>query len=172
MSDTRSKPAMLRTQHRQDHLRVAPALPRGGVAVVWLLSVIPVGFEDGISLRRCRSPIDLGIQNIPQETPVWCWAAVAQQIILALNGPAGTPSQCGLVAVSSGVPPAVCCQFPVQCARTGSLQEIRNLILYFGGHVSSITPPDDPMTVYQTLASGRVIIMAVQSTPFSGGLYR
>ena len=113
-------------------------------------------------------PIDLGIQNIPQETQVWCWAAVAQQIIFALRGPTGTPPQCGLVAIASNVPLQVCCQIPTPCMRTGHLQEVQNLILHFGGRFSTISPPTDPMTVYQTLASGRAIIIAVQSSPFSG----
>lgn len=36
-------------------------------------------------------PVEIPIQNIPQETPLWCWAAVAQQIILASNWPQETP---------------------------------------------------------------------------------
>ncbi len=113
-------------------------------------------------------PVDLGIQNIPQDTPVWCWAAVAQQIIYALRGPAGTPPQCALVAMASGVHPQQCCQMPANCMRTGQLHEIQNLILAFGGRYSSIAPPADPMTLYQTLASRRAVIMAVKSSPQSG----
>ena len=123
-----------------------------------------------ISPVRAQVPpsVDLGIQNIPQETPLWCWAAVAQQIIFALRGPNGTPPQCGLVAIASNVPPQYCCQMPTPCMRTGHLQEIQGLILHFGGHPSSIAPPTDPMTIYRTLASRRAIIMAVQTSPFSG----
>lgn len=112
-------------------------------------------------------PVDMGIQNIPQETPVWCWAAVAQQIVMRLNGPAGTPPQCGMVAIASNLPPAYCCQMPSPCLRTGQLYEIQALIAHFGGRFSSIAPPTDPMTLYQTLASHRPIIMAVQSSPYS-----
>jgi len=113
-------------------------------------------------------PIDLGIQNIPQQTHVWCWAAVAQQIIQALRGPNGTPSQCALVAIASNLHPNACCQMPAACMRTGQLGEIQNLILHFGGHYSTLAPPADPMAVYQTLASRRAIIMAVQSSQFAG----
>lgn len=113
-------------------------------------------------------PVDLNIPNIPQQTPVWCWAAVAQQIISASNG--GTaPPQCALVAVANGAHPGVCCeQGHPACLTTGSLQQIQTLILHFGGHFSAIAPPAHPMALYQTLASGRAIIMAVQSSPFSG----
>ncbi len=113
-------------------------------------------------------PVDLGIQNIPQETAVWCWAAVAQQIIYRINGPAGTPPQCGLVAVAYNQLPAFCCQFPTPCMTTGSLQQIQALIAHFGGRWSSIALPADPMTVYQALSSGRAIIMAVKTSPYSG----
>lgn len=112
-------------------------------------------------------PIDLGIQNIPQETDVWCWVAVAQQIILASRGPQGTPQQCSLVAIASNTPAAYCCQTPTPCRRVGHLTEIQNLILHFGGRYSQILLPTDPMSVYQTLASRRAIIMEVMSSPYS-----
>ena len=35
----------------------------------------------GISRQATAQPVDLGIPNVPQETDVWCWAAVAEQII-------------------------------------------------------------------------------------------
>lgn len=131
-----------------------------------------VGLISGLSVSSVRAqvppPVDLGIQNIAQETPVWCWVAVAQQIIFALRGATGTPPQCALVAIASNVPPQACCQIPTPCSRTGHLQEIQGLIFHFGGRVSAIAPPADPMIVYQTLASRRAIIMAVQSSPFSG----
>lgn len=113
-------------------------------------------------------PVDLGIQNILQETDVWCWAAVAQQIIVAVRGPGGTPPQCALVAMASNLHPAVCCQNYAACRRTGQLHEIQNLILAFGGRYSSLAQPADPMTLYQTLAMRRAVIMAVQSSPYSG----
>lgn len=116
----------------------------------------------------CPPPVDLGIQNIPQQTEVWCWAAVSQQIIAALRGSANTPQQCELVAVANNTPPQLCCNMPQQCMVTGNLQQIQNLILNYGGHFSTIAPPADPMTLYNTLSGGRAIIMAVQSSPHSG----
>ena len=113
-------------------------------------------------------PIDLGIQNITQQTPVWCWAAVAQQIIASLRGPQNTPSQCALVGVAFNVAPQVCCSQPQACFTTGHLQQIQGLILQFGGRFSTLSPPAGPMEVYQTLRSGRAIVMAVMSSPYSG----
>jgi hypothetical protein len=113
-------------------------------------------------------PVDINIPNIPQQTQVWCWVAVAQQIISASNG-GNSPPQCALVAMANNTHPDVCCvqQHP-GCITTGSLQQIQGLILQFGGHVSTLAPPANPMVLYNTLSSGRPIIMSVQSSPFSG----
>ena len=117
-------------------------------------------------------PIDLGIRNIRQETPVWCWAAVAEQIIRWRNRGRG-PSQAELVSIANGFPPEACLQPPNNfvyqaCLRTGHLVEIQQLIAMFGGGLGQIAPPAHPAILYQTLSRGQAIILAVQSTPFSG----
>ena len=112
--------------------------------------------------------MDIPIPNISQQTQVWCWAAVAQQIIAAAQGPMQTPPQCALVAMAYGAPPGACCNFPnAACVRTGSIQQIQGLIAQFGGHYSSYAPPTDPMTLYRTLAAGHPVILQVQSGPQS-----
>lgn len=113
-------------------------------------------------------PVDIPIQNIPQETGVWCWAAVAQQIILATRGPRATPPQCALVARAYGRPVESCCGNVRNCTVTGQLPQIQSLIAEFGGRHSSIELPADPMTVYNTLKAGKAIILAVKHTPYSG----
>ncbi|MCK5312151.1 MAG: hypothetical protein KAJ62_08575 [Desulfobacteraceae bacterium] len=138
---------------------------------IQILQVLILVFMVNIAnAQNYPPPIDLGIQNIPQETPVWCWVAVAQQLILPLKGPHGTPPQCALVAMANKANPNFCCQnpFPQQCLVTGHLQQIQWLIARFGGKFSSIQPPANPMVVYNTLVSGRPIIMAVKSSPNSG----
>ena len=113
--------------------------------------------------QQLPRPIDLGIQNIVQETSVWCWAAVAQQIILRLQGRDRTPAQCELVATANRALPGYCCSFPAQCAVPGSLPQIQKLIGQYGGRYSSLAPPTDPMTLYNTLALGRAIILSLHS---------
>ena len=113
-------------------------------------------------------PVNLQIQNILQEMPTWCWAAVSQQIILRSKGRSNTPPQCGLVAVANNTKPQYCCSNYQNCSVTGSLQQIQGLISRFGGHYSSINPPANPMVLYQTLRSGRPIIMAVRNSPLMG----
>lgn len=126
------------------------------VAALLLLGVLYVS-----SYARADQ-VELPIRNILQETPVWCWAAVSEQIVVSMRGRAATPRQCAMVAVAKNASPAACCQYPMNCAVTGGLGDIQNLILYFGGSTSQILPPTDPQTLYGTLASGHPIIMQLQ----------
>lgn len=117
--------------------------------------------------------VDLLIQNIPQETDVWCWAAVAQQIIYFRQGPSGTPPQCHMVALANNAHPNVCCDHMGRyngnpmCRRVGSLQQIQWLIGYFGGRFSTLEMPANPQVLFNTLNQGRPVIMAVKSSPYT-----
>lgn len=110
--------------------------------------------------------IDLSIHNISQETRMWCWAATAQQIIYWINGYA--PSQCQLVAYANQASEQYCCTYPHLCEVPGSMQQIQNLILAYGGRYSSIEPPANEMIIYQTLAKGRPIVLFLQTHPTLG----
>lgn len=112
------------------------------------------------------APVDLHIQNITQQTIAWCWAAVAQQIIYWKRS--YSPDQCELVAIAYNSNAQYCCTYPQACTVTGTLEQIQGLIMYYGGSYSAITPPADPYTLYQTLASGSAVILAIQSSPYSG----
>jgi len=115
------------------------------------------------------APVDLPIENISQETNVWCWAAVSQQIIAASRGREQTPQQCALVAVANGAPEETCCvQQNPQCVVTGSLQQIQGLIQHYGGRTSSYAEPTDPMTLYRTLKQGHAVVIGLQTDPSSG----
>ncbi len=68
--------------------------------------------------------------------------------------------------MANGAPPQACCSgFNPACVRTGSLQQIQSLIGQFGRHASSIAPPTDPATLYNTLRANRPIILHIQSGP-------
>lgn len=110
-------------------------------------------------------PVDIPIPNIPQETDVWCWVAVVQQIVYFKNGSMGTPSQCAMVSISKNVPIQYCCTNSNNCRTTGSLQEIQQLLRHFGGSFSSYSPPANAMALYQTLAQGKPVIMQISTTP-------
>jgi len=111
-------------------------------------------------------PVDLGIANIRQETDVWCWAAVAQQVIVKRKG--RSPPQCALVAMVHGRYPSHCCPHYDRCAVPGSLSQIQKLIRNFGQRASSIAPPTDAMSLYRNLRAGNPIILAVRNSPYSG----
>ncbi|QQC82822.1 hypothetical protein I9054_011270 [Acinetobacter bereziniae] len=112
-------------------------------------------------------PIDLPIQNIPQETNVWCWAAVVQQIMLFKNGPFNTPPQCSLVAVANNINPNYCCANLGNCAVTGDALKIQQLLSYFNGSATTYTFPANPMALYQTLAQRKPVIIEL-SQPYKG----
>lgn len=46
-----------------------------------LLAIFALMFVLGPASAQLPPPINLGIINLPQNGPVWCWAAVARQII-------------------------------------------------------------------------------------------
>lgn len=123
------------------------------------IAAAPLSFPNGPP-----PPVDLNIPNLRQETMVWCWAAVAQQIIHATKGAQQTPQQCALVAIANGAAPEFCCngQNP-QCVRTGAIPQIQQLIQQFGGRTSTYVPAADPMTLYNTLRSGHAVILGLRS---------
>ncbi len=111
-------------------------------------------------------PVDLGIPNVPQKTKVWCWAAVAQQVIIRKRG--SSPPQCALVAMVHGRRPSACCPDYEKCAVPGRLSQIRKLIRNFGRSSSVLARPTDPMTLYATLRAGRPVIIALRNTQYTG----
>ena len=130
-------------------------------AVIGLLCSLSVG----IAQAQIPPPVDIPIRNIPQQTPLWCWAAVAQQIIEASRGSEQTPPQCALVAMANNALPQVCCAGfgNPQCIRPGSLHQIQALIAHFGGRYSRVVPPANPMVLYRTLASRQPIILQIRT---------
>lgn len=102
-------------------------------------------------------PIDLGIQNIPQQDNMWCWAAVAQQIILWKTGAA--PDQCEMVARAKNANIQVCCNFYTNCSTPGNFVDIQNLLLIYGAGYSALAAPTNPTMLYNTLASNKPVIL-------------
>ena len=104
-------------------------------------------------------PVDLDVRNIAQATPVWCWAAAAQQIISRIKGDARTPRQCRLVAFTYGLDGDVCCRWPKRCLRGGTLRDIQTLIRVYGGRTSSLHRPTDPESLYDIVSAGHLVVM-------------
>jgi hypothetical protein len=117
-------------------------------------------------MQSLPAPVDLGIPNVMQETDVWCWAAVAQQVIIKRKG--RSPPQCALVAMVHGRYPSYCCPHYERCAVPGSLRQIQTLIRNFGQRSSALSPPTGAMSLYRTLRAGHPIILAIRNSPYSG----
>ncbi len=117
-------------------------------------------------MRALPPPVDLGIRNIMQDTDVWCWAAVAQQVIVKRKGK--SPPQCALVAMVHGRFPSFCCPHYERCAVAGSLRQIQTLIRNFGQRTTTLSPPTDAMSLYRTLRAGHPIILAIRNSQFTG----
>jgi hypothetical protein len=133
-----------------------------------ILSVLLVILCLDARAQGSPTPVDVPIQNIHQETEVWCWAAVAQQIIMASRGQSGTPSQCALVAMANRSHPDVCCRgYNRACVVTGSLTQIQWLIGRFGGRPTNYAMPADSMTLYRTLLTGRAVILQLRTSDVS-----
>lgn len=130
-------------------------------ALAWLALT-----EAAAAQARSLPPVDLGIRNIRQDTDVWCWAAVAQQVIVKRKG--RSPPQCALVAMVHGRYPSHCCPHYERCAVAGTLGQIQTLIRNFGQRSSAISPPTDAMWLYRTLRAGHPIILALRNSPYSG----
>lgn len=105
------------------------------------------------------APIDLGIQNIPQDMSNWCWVAAAQQVIHWATG--SSPQQCQLVSLVANVNSQKTCMQPQPFNQPASFQPIVQLIQHYIGAHSSMNGPGSPLQVYQTIASGRPVIMLV-----------
>lgn len=110
-------------------------------------------------------PVHINVQNRAQQTNVWCWAAVSQQIIEWGNG--ASPPQCALVAVANNASPAMCCGNPhPACVRTGTMPQVQYLIKTYGGHSSHLISPSlDPLGIYVHLSNGQPLIFEVRTTP-------
>jgi hypothetical protein len=134
--------------------------------LLFLIVVLGVAAPAAAQMRWLPPPVDLGIRNITQETDVWCWAAVAQQVIVKRRGK--SPPQCALVAMVHGRYPSYCCPHYERCAVAGSLRQIQTLIRNFGQRTSSLSPPTDAMSLYRTLRQGHPIILAIRNSRVSG----
>ncbi|WP_367073480.1 papain-like cysteine protease family protein [Klebsiella quasipneumoniae] len=110
-------------------------------------------------IASVRADVNLNVPHFMQNTPVWCWAAAAQQIIAYKKGIGNTPSQCQIVEVATGLGPGECClnNNPL-CYHGAGFNIVANVISYFGGAYSNYVLPANPYVIESTLATGRPIL--------------
>jgi hypothetical protein len=129
------------------------------IVLVWIASMQS-------SSSQTPRTVDLGISNIPQEQSNWCWAAVAQQIIQWRQG--SSPTQCALVGEALNA--QACCQSPHKYNRSGSMQQVQQLIASYGAAYSSMRPPATALDLHKTLEEGKAVIVFIRTTPTVGHL--
>ena len=110
--------------------------------------------------------IEYHIPHIPQEEPLWCWAAAAQQAIGWVNK-GRAPSQCAIVALAHGLNVQECCSDREGiCARTGEIPAIATLVERFGGEARELASvPRDPQTIYDILRKGDTLLIRLRPAP-------
>jgi len=110
--------------------------------------------------------IEYRIPHIPQEEPLWCWAAAAQQAIGWVNN-GRAPSQCAIVALAHGLDVQECCADRKGiCARTGEIPAIEKLVERFGGQAEELaTVPRDPQVIYDLLRGGDTLLIRLRPAP-------
>lgn len=110
--------------------------------------------------------IDYNIPHIPQEEPLWCWAAAAQQAIGWVNN-GRAPAQCAIVAMAHGIDVNDCCNDREGiCAKTGEIPAIAELVRKFGGQAAeTATVPRDPEEVYRILLTGATLLIRLRPAP-------
>ncbi len=137
------------------------------IFLVALLCVVPMTSPDAYGDDEDEDPVPgtvlIDIDNHMQQTSVWCWAAVAEQIIEFSQG--NSPPQCALVAAANGVPPVFCCNGPnPACVRTGSMDQLRTLLLAYGNRASYVVYPGrDPMPLYKHLVADHLVVLQVRT---------
>jgi hypothetical protein len=103
----------------------------------------------------------LPVQLAPQQTQVWCWAAVSEMVFRYYNR--GGP-QCEVVSAWVGVNCCAYAGFP-QCQQTAPLHVIQQTLYAFGNITSSLHPGPLPLqAVRAELDAGRPMIAAYQGS--------
>lgn len=110
--------------------------------------------------------IEYSIPHIPQEEPLWCWAAAAQQAIGWVNN-GRAPAQCAIVALAHDIDINKCCNDREGvCAKTGEIPAIAKLIRRFGGQAAeTASVPRDPQEVYDILKTGATLLIRIRPAP-------
>ena len=145
--------------------RTAPSRAHGGSHTGFAIPNTPSPAGYSTSLETPPS-IEYDIPHIPQEEPLWCWAAAAQQAIGWVND-GQAPAQCAIVAMAHGIDVDKCCNDREGvCARTGEIPAIASLVRQFGGQaVETATVPRKPKEVYDILQTGATLLIRLRPAP-------
>lgn len=110
--------------------------------------------------------LEYNIPHLPQEEPLWCWAAAAQQAIGWVNR-GYAPTQCAIVALAHGIDVEKCCgDREGVCAKTGEIPAIGRLVSLFGGEAYELADvPRDPKVIYNIVQQGQTLLIRLRPAP-------
>ena len=110
--------------------------------------------------------LEYNIPHLPQEEPLWCWAAAAQQAIGWVNK-GYAPTQCAIVALAHGIDVEKCCgDRDGICAKTGEIPAISRLVTLFGGQAYELASvPRDPKEIYNIVKQGQTLLIRLRPAP-------
>lgn len=141
--------------------------PNGGLAL-YHIGVGVVGADLITHPETVGLPptIEYNIPHLPQEEPLWCWAAAAQQAIGWVNK-GYAPTQCAIVALAHGLNVKECCgDREGICARTGEIPAIGKLVSLFGGEAYELASvPRKAQTIHDIVKRGQTLLIRLRPAP-------
>jgi len=109
---------------------------------------------------------EYNIPHLPQEEPLWCWAAAAQQAIGWVNK-GYAPTQCAIVALANGIDVKTCCgDREGVCAKTGEIPAIGRLVSMFGGQAYELASvPRQAEQIQNIIENGQTLLIRLRPAP-------
>ena len=127
-----------------------------------LILIVFLGLGSLQLFSQTLPPVFIPIQNVAQQNPMWCWAAVTEQIVTFKKNI--SPKQCELVTkVVKGLS-TNCCDNTAVCNTPGTMQQIQAVLNEFGIKYSAALPMTNPNALYNLLAQNHPVILFLQSS--------
>jgi hypothetical protein len=131
----------------------------GAIVVVGALAVPSVAQAQSGS----PPPVNVDVPLVAQDTPQWCWLAVAEMVMRTRSG--FSPSQCEMLEERDGEAEGNCCDDLRQCARAGtSLREVAAVLEQAGGIHTRYTMAILPAALYGLLSGGLPVVAQISET--------
>jgi hypothetical protein len=113
-----------------------------------------------------QGPVYIPVQNVSQQNPMWCWAAVSEQLVMYKKNI--SPKQCELATTGNRSAAANCCESSSICNAPGTLQQIQAVLNQFGIEYSAALPITDPNVLYNVLSRQHPVVVLLRSGRIPG----
>lgn len=141
--------------------------PNGGLALYHVgVGVVGADLISHPETVGLPPTLEYNIPHLPQEEPLWCWAAAAQQAIGWVNK-GYAPTQCAIVALAHGLNVKECCgDREGICARTGEIPAIGKLVSLFGGEAYELASvPRKAEQIHNIIRNGQTLLIRLRPAP-------